>query len=197
MATVRRLGGFTASSDYDVPNRARGTNRLVFRVPVRRVQDAIGAFGRLGTVTGQSVDIEDVTARLGSRRAAVARAQERVDELRARVQASQGDAALRAALAAAEAALERAQAAQAALARRAALATVHLTLTTEEPSPPPATQGLFGGTLDRAGGRLAAALAWVLGAVVLLGPFAVLAALAAWTAARWRRRSARRLMEAR
>ena len=49
MRTVRSLGGFTASSDYSVPNGAEGTNRVVFRLPVDRRRTRwrrSGAWGR-------------------------------------------------------------------------------------------------------------------------------------------------------
>ena len=38
MTAVRSLGGYTASSDYSVPNGSTGTNVLVFRVPVARAE---------------------------------------------------------------------------------------------------------------------------------------------------------------
>jgi hypothetical protein len=194
MATVRRLGGFTATSDYSVPDGDTGTNRLVFRVPVGRAEEAIAAFGRLGTVVGQRADIVDVTARLDAGARAIERLTRRVDDLRARLAADPGDAGLRAQLARAEAQLRRAEDRHRATTDRATLATLHLTLTTEAPPPPPAEEGRFAGPIGSAGDRLADAVAWLLGALVLVGPFAAVALAGAWGAARLRRRSARRLM---
>ena len=117
MRTVRSLGGFTASSDYDVPSGAEGTNRLVFRVPVDRAEDALAAFGRLGVVTGQSADIVDLTARIGTQTDRVDALRATVGDLRARAAADPPDAGLAAELARAEASLRRAEAARAATGR--------------------------------------------------------------------------------
>jgi hypothetical protein len=194
MAAVRSLGGYTASSDYSVPNGSTGTNVLVFRVPVAQAERAIAAFGRLGTVIGQSADIVDVTARLGAQGRAVQRLADRVDGLRAEVAAHPGDAALAARLDAAEASLRTAEARRGATRVRAELARLNLTLTTEGPPAAPVKEGRFLGPLSDAGSRLAGATAWLLGALVLIGPFAVVALLGVWGAARLRRRTGRRLM---
>ena len=194
MTAVRSLGGYTASSDYSVPNGSTGTNVLVFRVPVARAERAIAAFGRLGTVIGQSADIVDVTGRLRAQGRAVERLTERVNRLRAALAAQPGDAALAARLDAAEAGLRAAEARQGATRARADLARLNLTLTTEGPPAAPVKEGRFLGPLSDAGSRLADATAWLLGTLVLIGPFAAVALLAAWGAARLRRRTSRRLM---
>ena len=180
MRTVRSLGGFTASSDYSVPNGAQGTNRLVFRVPVDRAEDALAAFGRLGTVTAQNAEIVDLTARLGRQTSAVDALTATVAGLRAEAAADPGDAALAAELARAEAALARAEDARGATLDRTDLATLRLTLTTEGPPAPAGEEGRFGGPISRAGDRLAGATAWLLGAAVLVGPFLLLALAAGW-----------------
>ena len=194
MRTVRTLGGFTASSDYDVPSADEGTNRLVFRVPVDRAEDALAAFGRLGVVTGQSADIVDLTERLGAQGDRADALRVTVAELRARVAADPADAALAAELARVEASLARAVAQRAATERATRLATLRLTLTTQGPPPPVTGEGRFTGPLSRAGERLGDAAAWTLAAVVLVGPFALLAAGAGWGALRLRGRAQRRLM---
>lgn len=196
MRTVRSLGGFTASSDYSVPNRAEGTNRLVFRVPVDRAEDALAAFGRLGTVTGQSADIVDLTARLDSETRRIEALRVRTADLRARLASRPGDATLTADLARAEAALRRAEEARGATLTRTNLATLRLTLTTEGPPAPAVSAGRFEGPISRAGARLADSIAWILGALVLVGPFLLLAAAAAWGGLRLHGRSERRLMGA-
>jgi hypothetical protein len=194
MATVRGLGGYTVSSDYSVPNGSTGTNVLVFRVPVARADRAIAGFGRLGTVIGQSADIVDVTARLGAQGRAVERLTERLDRLRPELVAHPGDPALMAQVARAERDLTVAEARRSATRGQAGLARLNLTLTTEGPPAAPVDEGRFTGPLSDAGSRLAGATAWLLGAVVLIGPFAAAALLAAWGMARLRRRSGRRLM---
>ena len=158
MGTVRRLGGFTASSEYAVPNGGEGTNRLVFRVPVARTQDALAAFGRLGVVTAQSASIVDLTARLDAATRRIALLEQRVADLRAQVAANPGDAAAARDLARAEAELLRRRTLQAATRERTRLATLNLTLTTERAAPaghgvgPFRRAGLTGG---RAAGRRA------------------------------------------
>lgn len=194
MDVVRGLGGFTASSDYGVPSGDRGSNELVFRVPVARTQDALVAFGRLGTVTGQSADIVDVTDRVAAADRRVERQEERLAGLRADLAADPADAGLARAVARAEAALERTRAARAALERSARLATLRLTLTTEGPPAAPEEEGRFVGALTDSWDRLAGAAAWLIGALVLLAPLAALAVIAALGVGRLRARSARRLM---
>jgi hypothetical protein len=194
MAAVRRLGGYTASSDYDVLSGEEGTNRLVLRVPVARVDEALAAFGRLGTVIGQRSEIVDVTGRLDAQTRRIERLGARIGRLRDELAARPGDAALQAEVARLEAARRTAEDRRAALRRRAELATLSLTLTTAVPPPAPADEGRFVGPLSDAGDRLAGAAAWLLGAIALLGPFMLVAGAAAWGAVRLRRRGARRLM---
>jgi hypothetical protein len=194
MRKVQAIGGFTAGSEYSVPNGSEGTNLLVFRVPVDRVENALTAFGRLGVVTGQSASIVDLTARLDATTRRVDELIALVADLRARLAGDPDDPALAAELARAEASLRRAEAVRAQTLSRTRLATVRLTLTTEGPPPPPVSEGRFGGPLSRASERLAEATAWLLGAIVLVGPFLLLAATAAWGALRLRGRSVRRLM---
>jgi len=194
MNTARALGGYTASSDYGVPDGGRGTNDLVLRIPTARVDQALAAFGRLGTVTRQDADIVDVTAAVATGDRWVTRAAETLADLRARAAADPTDATLARRVVRAEAALARAEAAVAAQRERARLAVVSLTLTTEGPPAAPREEGRFAGPITDSGDRLAGALAWLLGGLVLIGPFALLAALAAWGTHHLRARTARRLM---
>ena len=117
-----------------------------------------------------------------------------MDRLRAELAAHPGDAALTAQLEAAQARLRAAEARRGATRVRAELARLNLTLTTEGPPAAPVDEGRFLGPLSDAGSRLAGATAWLLGALVLIGPFAAVALLAAWGVARLRRRTGRRLM---
>jgi hypothetical protein len=110
------------------------------------------------------------------------------------VAADPADAALAGALARAEASLRRAEAQRAATERATRLATLRLTLTTQGPPPPITGEGRFMGPLSRAGARLGDATAWLLGALVLVGPFVLLAAGAGWGMLRLRGRAQRRLM---
>lgn len=194
MDTVRSLGGHTATSDYDVPNGARGQNRLVFRVPVSRVDEAISAFGALGTVTGQDAQIVDVTARLATGADAVSAQRRRVAALRAERAAAPGDTAVAARLDRAERRLASLVAQRDALADRAAMAVVRLDLTTDAPAPAPEDESRIVAALADSWDRLAGMTAWTLGALLLVAPFVALAALALWIASRMRRASHRRLL---
>ena len=196
MSAIRSLGGFTATSDYSVPNGAEGTNHLVFRVPVDRAGDALAAFGRLGVVTGQSANIVDLTTRLDTETLRIERLQAQVAELTAQLAARPGDEQLAREIARAQASLRRVDQARAETLARTRLATLRLTLTTEGPPAPIAEEGRFAGPISRAGGRLADGTAWALGAIVLVGPFVLLAAVAGWGVLRARGRSTRRLMGA-
>ena len=88
-----------------MPNGGEGTNRLVFRVPVDRAEDALAAFGRLGV--GHRPERGHRRPDRAARRQATAADALRasVAELRARAAADPADAALAAELARAEAAL--------------------------------------------------------------------------------------------
>lgn len=194
MATVRSLGGHTVSSDYDVPNGERGENRLVFRVPVDRVDRAVEAFGKLGTVTGQDATITDVTERIEARADAVTAQRRRVTGLRAQLAEDPADAALQSRLAQAERRLASLEAQRDALADRADMAVVRLELTTVAPADPPQERGEIVAALADSWDRLAGITAWTLGALLLLAPFTALAALAMWIAWRARRSSERRLL---
>jgi hypothetical protein len=193
MDAVHDLGGFTASSRYSVPDAGQGENRLVFRVPPARIEAALRAFSSLGVVIGQQARTVDLGARIDSGAQALRRQLQRVRQLRAAVAADPGNAELAARLARAEAAYRAAADRQNAVLDRTRMATAELTLTT---AGPPEDQGQFVAAINRAGGRLAGAAAWVAQAIILLGPPLLImgAALAAWHARR--RRARRRLLEA-
>src|SRR5207245_10331597 len=55
-----RFGGFVSSSQSAAGKRRSGT--LVIRIPVSQFESALGALKGLGTVTGQRVPGQDVTA---------------------------------------------------------------------------------------------------------------------------------------
>jgi uncharacterized protein DUF4349 len=193
MDAVHDLGGFTASSRYSVPDAGQGENRLVFRVPPARVEAALRAFSSLGVVIGQQARTVDLGARIDSGAQALRRQLQRVRQLRTAVAGDPGNPELAARLARAEAAYRAAADRQNAVLDRTRMATVDLTLTT---AGPPEDEGQFIGAINRAGGRLAGAAAWVAQAIILLGPPLLImgAALAAWHARR--RRARRRLLEA-
>jgi uncharacterized protein DUF4349 len=192
MATVRGLGGYTARADASVGGARSGRAGYTFRVPAARAQDALLAFSRLGTVVAQHARLQDLGAALdaGSRR--IARLTDRVRERAAALRRDPANPALRRALDRARADLRAARDAQAATRGRAALATLTLTLTTASPAAAP---GPGRGAVDRAVDALSAVGAALLVALLVAGPFLVLAGggLLGWRALR--RRADRRALE--
>ena len=193
---VDSLGGYVVQSSLDTLG-GDGASSLVVRVPTQRVQDAIVRLSALGTVVGQRVSIEDLGEELdglGRRQAALAAEVARLRRLLAGSPAPEERAALAARLEETRAELARVRAAQAQARADARFATVSLALRTEADAgaaPPPSR-------LDRALDEAASILAWegiaLLYALVVAGPFALVAA-ALWLARRTlRRRGDERLL---
>jgi Domain of unknown function (DUF4349) len=191
MREVRRLGGYTVSSRYAVPNGGRGDNSLVFRVPVARAEAAITAFGGLGTVLSQQADMRDLTQAVTTQNTEISRLEKRAEELRTRLAAQPTDA-LRAQLAAVEAQLKAGTARSNGLKQRGEFARLSLDLTTEGPPAAVEPDGQIEGSLRRSGARLASVGAWTLGAGVLLAPFALVGGVGLVGVRTVRRRSRQR-----
>ncbi len=173
MREVRRLGGYTVSSRYSVPNGNQGDNALVFRVPVARAEAAITAFGGLGTVLRQQADMRDLTPAVTAQTTAATLLEKRAEILRARLVVQPDDADLKKQLSAVEAQLRATTTRTDGLKRRAEFARLSLDLTTDGPPAAVTPDGQIEGSLRRSGARLASVGAWTLGAGVLLAPFAL------------------------
>src|SRR5512146_1054386 len=185
---VRSLGGFAGSVNLNVDG-AEGEATLRLRVPVTHVQDAVQRLSELGTITGESVGIQDVQAGVNALDRTIARLQKQLRGLRAQPQTP----AVQRKIAALTARVQQLQRSRANTVRNARLATISLQLTTRTPvvQPKPAQHGPLHGAV--------VALSWLgigaLYALVVGGPVA-LVLLAVWLAARaLRRRSERRLLE--
>ncbi|MGI9539273.1 MAG: DUF4349 domain-containing protein [Miltoncostaeaceae bacterium] len=177
MSIARRLGGFTESSNFSVPNGEVGTSVLVLRVPTARAGRAIEQVASLGTVLSQNADLTDVSGELSRGRSALQRSAADLARLRRAVAADPTDAGLARELEAADDRHRELTPRQREVQRRASLATINLTLTTEGPvDPPPAG---IGGSLHSSGERLAAIGVGFVSIVVLLLPFALIAGLIA------------------
>jgi hypothetical protein len=165
MRIARRLGGVVTKVDLASHGRS-GTALIVMRVPIGRVQDAIGELGALGRIVNQHVVVTD--------------AQRRIETLRKQVQGSTGTARQ-----AAQAQLEREL-------RKARLSTVAVGLRTPPvPVPVPALPHRESTAVRilEAEGRIA------LYAGLIAGPFLLLG-VAVWLVVRTlRRRSERLLLE--
>jgi hypothetical protein len=189
-AIARDLGGFVAAVSYDAGGE-RGSATLTLRVPVARVQAALARLSALGTILAQQTSLEDVQARLDEldERAAALRGDLAAaeEELRRPGLAARERAELRARIAALGRELRALEAARAQTNDEARLATLTVSLTTEEGAGAPARGGRLGRLLDEAGAILLWELAALINALAVVGPLAVVAG-GAWLGLRARRR---------
>ena len=179
MRIARSLGGTVASVSYDSGSSEVGTAQLTLRVPIARVQQAVVQLSALGTILGQRYGIEDLQPAADDLARQIEETQARIAQLQSTL--------TNASLTPSEAAVLRARLAEARRQltdlRSARLATVQLSLTTEELLAAPAERG----ALDRVVDILRWEAVALLYALVVVGPFALLA-LAVWALLRVRRR---------
>ena len=187
LAVARDLDGYVVSVQYATGDD--GAASLTLRVPSARAGDAVTRLSDLGTIVGQSVQIQDLQESLDG-------LDRELERLRAQI------AALNAALARAESGPERARllerraqaqaqlrelrANRSATAAEARTATIQLELRTEETG-----AAAPGSRLDRALDKALAVLAWeavaALAVAVALAPLALIG-LAIWGSRQVRRR---------
>jgi hypothetical protein len=170
--TTRRLGGYVAAAHYATEPSA-GDSRLELRVPIQNVQKAIARFTELGMLLSQQISVADLQAGLD-------RLNARIDEAR-----RAGDTQL----------FARLRRSRTALAREGAYAKVSLQLTTRRPAEKQVEPGRFDRFWGDAGNILGKEAIAVLYALVIVGPFAILAALAFFAERTRRRRADHRLLE--
>jgi hypothetical protein len=170
--TTRRLGGFVGTADYST-NANAGNSRLTLRVPVANLQKAIASFTQLGTILSQHISVADL--------------QGGVDRLDKRIARARRDGH--------ENTAERLLRRRAALVREGTYATVSLNLTTTKPSAKHVAPSRFDRFWDNTKDILGKELIAVLYALVIAGPFILLAALAILGERARRRRADHRLLE--
>lgn len=198
MRIARSLGGHVASAQYDAPETGPGSAMLVLRVPAIRVQSAIVQLSGLGTILGQRIGIEDLQGQADTLSDRIAAVQGEIASLRrqletpdltddARAQLELQLAQSRRELADLRAALEQTRA-------EGTLATVSVSLTTEQTA-----RLQERGRLERAFDRALDALAWEASAALIFlsvaGPLLLLAGGAWKLAAVRRRRADERLLD--
>jgi hypothetical protein len=199
MRLARGYGGYVASVDMNTPGK-QGSASLVLRVPVTRVEDAVLRLGQLGDVTAQHVQIQDLqrTANVLQRQIAVLQA------TIAGLQRKLADDSLSPAerlqlqyqLAEAKGSLAVKTKARATTVREGTLATVSMSFVVPKPAAVvPHKQGDIERTVRDAGRFFLLELAWLLYALVAVGPIALLAAAAVFGVRAARRRSDARLLE--
>jgi hypothetical protein len=186
-----RLGGYVASANYRT-NEARGDSLLQLRVPVANVQKAIARFTDLGTILAQRISVVDLQAgvdRINRRLAAQLKV---IETLEAK---SDLTAAERARLEAARRTVRQLTRGRTSLERQGAYAKFSLQLTTQKAAEKQDAPGRFDKFWGDAGDILGKELIGVLYALVIVGPFAILAALAFFAERARRRRADHRLLE--
>jgi hypothetical protein len=172
VGTTRRLGGFVAAADYSTDRNA-GNSRLVVRVPVANLQKAIASFTQLGTILAQHISVTDLQGGVDRLDKRIATARRAGDDNKAKQL------------------LRR----RAALVREGTYAKVSLQLTTTKPAAQPAVPSRFDRFWDNTQDILGKELIAVLYALVVAGPFILLAALLFLGERARRRRADHRLLE--
>jgi Domain of unknown function (DUF4349) len=185
MRAARRMGGFVASVDFATESES-GTASLVLRVPVTRIQEAVARFSELGMIQAEHVEIDDLQPQADRLAGTISRLRKQIAALEAKQRrvGLTGEEQFR--LETARRQLRTATQRRAAVVRQATYATVALDLTTRK-SAQKEEPGAFGTFWDDASKILTTELIWLLYALVVAGPFVLLAILA-FLAERTRRR---------
>jgi hypothetical protein len=203
MRVTRALGGYVANVSYSSPNVRHGDAVLLLRVPIANVQKAVLTYAGLGALVAQHFTVVDLQKRydaeveqLGKLRFQIARFRSQIengelsDVEKAHTQEQLEYARLR---------LLRLQAEKRTTLNHARLSTVRLSLTTfhkKQKEIIPAVPSRFDRMIDDAGGVLGTEAIWFAYALLVAGPFALLALLLLAAERSRRRRSERRLLAA-
>ena len=181
MRLARSLGGYVGQVQYATHGGKRGSARVVLRVPVASVQEALATLAGLGTILQQQTGILDVTRRADRESAQIAKLERQLADR----EPGGGPGDSRASCARSEAKHRR-------LLRSASLARIVLTLTTPAAQAAAAAPSRLHRTLDDAGGVLLRELQFLLYALVVAGPLLLLGAAGIATARAAAERSSRR-----
>jgi hypothetical protein len=192
---TRRLGGYIVTARY--AQAAQGDASLVVRVPIGRVQDVIASFSSLGTIVEQRISLQDLQPQADRLGKEISVRRDRIAELVAKRDREGLSAAERAELAAQRAELERLTRSRAAVLHEGRFARVSLGLTTRKAAEQKQDEspGAFRTFLDDTGAIFTKEAIVLLYALVIVGPFALLAALALLGERARRRRANADLLE--
>ena len=186
-----RLGGYVASANYGT-NEAQGDSLLQLRVPVANVQKAIARFTDLGTLLAQRISVVDLQAGVDRINRRLAAQLKLIETLEAK---SDLTAAEQARLEAARRTVRQLTRGRTSLERQGAYAKFSLQLTTQKAAEKQGAPGRFDKFWGDAGNILGKEAIGVLYALVIVGPFAILALLALFGERARRRRADHRLLE--
>ena len=189
MRETRSLGGFVASIDFGTRPENQGDANLVLRVPVGRVQNAVARYTELGTIVSQQVKINDLQPQADRLSQSATELRRRIAELVAKSRKSGLTVDERIQLENARRDLQSVTGHRSRLVREASNATVTLELTTDKAAEKREAPGAFRTFWDDASNILGTELIGLLYALVVAGPFVLLAILAL-IAERSRRRRA-------
>jgi hypothetical protein len=199
MRITRSLGGYIVRADLDSPEVGDGTSRLVVRVPVNRVQEAIVRFSALGELLAQQITIADLQRDLDRREDRIEALRGTIAILERRLSTEPLTDEQRAELARR---LENAQRELRAEVRRreeierlGRLSRIALTLTTREAEEAAEPDGEIESAVRDALGALDDVVAIALYALIVAGPFLLVAIAAVALERRRRRRADERLLE--
>jgi hypothetical protein len=184
MTLARRLGGYVGQVQYTTRGGKRGGARIVLRVPVGSVQQALATLTGLGTILQQQTGILDVTRRADREAQQIAKLERQLET------ATPEQAPL------IRARLHTLRIKHQKLLRSAELARIVVALTTPAAQASAPATGLRK-TLNDAGGVLVRELQILLYALVVAGPLLLLGAAGLATARAARRRSDNRLLSER
>ena len=194
------LGGYAQNVQYQASRNGDGNAYLVLRVPVGKAQTAIARLGSLGRLVSQQLSTQDLqqqltrqTNQIGSLRRAIAVYEQ---ALQGSLSASER-VAIQINLENAEHTLKLLRKARSGTVASGATADISLTLSTHKGAGAIGghhKSGRFDRLLGSAGDFLALEGIIVLYALVVVGPFLLLGALAWWLLRERRRRDERRLL---
>lgn len=203
MRVTRSLGGYVANVRYSSPSTQHGDAVLLLRIPIANVQKAVLSYAGLGSLVAQHFSVIDVqkqydvqVQRIADLRALIARLDAKLvaggltDVEKARTQEQ---------LEYSRASLTRLTAENRTTLNHARLSTARLSLTTfhkKQKQIVPAIPSRFDRAIDDAGRVLAHEAVWFVYALLVGGPFALLALMALAAERSRRRRVERRLLAA-
>jgi Domain of unknown function (DUF4349) len=197
MSLTRRYGGYVAAVDYSTGRR--GDAKLVLRVPVDRVQDAIQQFSALGSILGQNISVKDVQQRVNDQTKAIGQLKNEIQRIQARLRNPNLSPAereqLEYQLSFDRQRLSALQRDRSSTVRRAQLARISLTLTTHKAAAAPADKSRLDRAVGDAVSVLAAEVAILLYVLLVAGPLLVLLIGGVLLARAQRRRLEERLLE--
>jgi hypothetical protein len=187
---TRRLGGYVAAADYQTGNNV-GDSILKLRVPTGRLQQAIARFNDLGTLLSQHIAVADLKAPLDQTDKRITALQKVIAELEAKSSLTPSEQIT---LDRAKRTVKRLTQTAANLIRQGSFARISLELTTRKAAAQHVEPGRFDRFWGDAGDILGKEAIAVLYALVIVGPFLILAALALLAERARRRRADHRLL---